>query len=152
MRVFTDSDWAGDPASRKSTSGGGVTHGTHLLSHWSRTQQSIALSSCEAELNALCKAGQEGLVAIHLASETGLNLDLEIYTDSSAAKGVIQRRGAGKVKHLEVKQLWLQEREERKELQVLKVDRFYNWADLLTHHWTRVEGSRRFMSVGFERR
>ena len=52
IRVFTDSDWAGCVRTRKSTSGGAMLHGDHLISHWARTQATIALSSGEAELNA----------------------------------------------------------------------------------------------------
>ena len=50
--VFTDSDWAGDKTIRKSTSGGVVCRGKHTISWWCRFQSNIALSSCEAELNA----------------------------------------------------------------------------------------------------
>ena len=31
LRTFTDSDWAGDRATRKSTSGGAITWGGHTL-------------------------------------------------------------------------------------------------------------------------
>ena len=33
----SDSDWAGCPRSRRSTSGGGIQWGGHLITHWSRT-------------------------------------------------------------------------------------------------------------------
>ena len=41
---FSDSDWAGRVKTRRSTSGGGITLGHHLLTHWSRTQTGVALS------------------------------------------------------------------------------------------------------------
>ena len=50
--TYTDSDWAGDKVSRKSTSGGVVALGHHCLKSWSKTQNVIALSSGEAELYA----------------------------------------------------------------------------------------------------
>lgn len=152
LMVFSDSDWAGDIETRKSTSGGGVIFGTHLLAHWSMTQQSISLSSCEAELKALCKAGREVLVARHLAQETALILQVEMVTHSSVAKGVLQRRGAGKVKRLGTKQLWLQEREERNEIRRVRVGRSRNWSDLLTHHWNKLEGIQHLTAASFERR
>jgi hypothetical protein len=43
--VYTDTDWAGCPRTRKSTSGGCLLLGNHLLKCWSSTQASIALSS-----------------------------------------------------------------------------------------------------------
>ena len=71
LKIFTDSDWAGDVESRKSTSGGVVMIGDHLIGHWSRTQATIALSSDEAELNASVKGASEGLGRRQLAQEVG---------------------------------------------------------------------------------
>ena len=41
---FTDSDWGGCVRTRRSTSGGCLFLGAHLIQHWSRTQQSVSLS------------------------------------------------------------------------------------------------------------
>ena len=68
--------------------------------------------------------------------EMGVACDLELLTDSSAAKGIVMRQGAGRVKHLDIKTLWIQEREDRGDLVVKKILRLLNWSDLLTHHWT----------------
>ena len=114
--------------------------GSHLVAHWSRTQQVVSLPSAEAELNGICKCAAEGLAASHMARELGDEIGLEILTDASAARGVIQRQGAGRIKHLSVKQLWVQERESEKDLSITKIPRAINWADLLTHHWTENEG------------
>ena len=79
--------------------------GKHLLSHWSRTQTCVALSSAEAELNAMLKTACEGLNLKHLLEEIGMNLDLHLKGDSSASHGTLQRLGTGRVKHLETRQL-----------------------------------------------
>ena len=50
---FTDSDWAGDPDDRNSTTG-------YVFSLGSR-QQDLALSSAEAEYRAAVNASQEAL-------------------------------------------------------------------------------------------
>ena len=152
LTVFTDSDWGGDVKSRKSTSGGCILRGVHLLGHWCRTQQAIALSSCEAELNGICKAATEGLGARNMTLEMGLDEELEIRTDASAAVGVVQRQGAGKIKHLEVKQLWVQEQEKKGNLLMTKIPRGVNWADLLTHHWSSIEGDVMLAGMGLVRR
>ena len=55
VTTFTDSDWAGDRSRRKSTSGGVVCLGHHVIKSWSSTQQLVALSSGKAELYALIK-------------------------------------------------------------------------------------------------
>ncbi len=55
MIVYTDPDWAGYIETRKSISGGVVCRGSHTISWWCKLQSNIALSSCEAELNAALK-------------------------------------------------------------------------------------------------
>ena len=49
LEYYSDTDWAGCPKIRKSTSGGCLMLGAHLLKSWSSTQPSISLSSGEAE-------------------------------------------------------------------------------------------------------
>ena len=108
--------------------------GKHVVCHWSRTQQLVALSSVEAELNAAFKAAQEGLGIAYLEEEFGRLLLVRLYGDSSANHGMIQRQGSGKVKHLTVRQLWLQQ---QSELGVCLHEQIRRGiADLLTHHWT----------------
>ena len=133
---YSDSDWAGDPRSRKSTSGGGIRLGAHLITHWSRTQSCIALSSGEAELNGMLKAACEGLQVVHIMREVGEELELCLRGDSTASHGTLQRLGTGRIKHLQTRQLWLQERVKEGDVAIEKVPRENNWADLLTHSWT----------------
>ena len=133
--VYTDSDWAGDVETRKNTSGGVVCRGSHTISWWCKLQSNIALSSCEAELNAALKGKVEGLNVQRLAAALGDELSLELRTDASAAREVILRQGVGKVRHLQVKQLWLQENVAAGELTIVKIPRAENRSDALTHPW-----------------
>ena len=126
--------------------------GTHLLTQWSRTQHVISLSSGEAELHAICTCASEGLALRNISVEMGLEAELELLTDSSAAKGIVMRNGAGRVKHLDIKSLWIQEREARGDLRVKKVPRLANWSDLLTHHWSEQEGRRHLDGMAVHRR
>ena len=151
FQVFTDSDWGGCTRTRRSTSGGALMHGGHLVTHWSRTQQLVALSSAEAELNASVKAGQEGLALRNLTVELGEECFLELLGDSSANDGVIKRAGAGKIKHLSVRQLWLQEQAGNGELSHRKKPRLENASDCLTHHFTRAEADLHFPRLGCHR-
>ena len=59
--VESDSDHAGCIRTRKSTSGGIIRWGDHILKWWSKTQPTIALSSGEAELAALIRSTSEGM-------------------------------------------------------------------------------------------
>ena len=149
LNVFTDSDWAGDVVSRRSTSGGLVQIGRHTVHHWSRTQAQVALSSGEAELNGSVKGASEGIGLQGIAASIGIKLALRLLGDSSAAKGILMRKGAGPIKHLATKQLWVQELVERKEAEAIKFNRSVNLADCCTHHWNAEEGGRHLRSLGF---
>lgn len=134
----------------KNTSGGVVMFGNHLLHHWSSTQSVVALSSAEAELNAIVKGASEILGIMNLLKECNHNVEGRMWTDSSAAKGILHRQGAGKVKHLECRQLWVQEKIANKIITCSKVPREKNLADALTHHWTTAEGTRHMRNMGVE--
>ena len=95
----------------------------------------MALPSCEAELNAALKGAVEGLNVQRLAASLGDSWTLELRTDASAARGVILRQGFGKVRHMQVKQLWLQENVAAGELTIVKIQRVENCSDALTHPW-----------------
>ena len=151
LEVFTDADWGGCVKTRRSTSGGLVLYGSHLLSFWSRTQQNVALSSCESEVNALVKGGTDGLGVRHLLEQCGEEPGLVLRTDASAAVGLCARQGAGKVKHLTVRQLWAQSKAADGEFTIAKVPRLSNGADMLTHHWTAPEYNRFMPMISLER-
>ena len=63
--VKTDSDWAGCRKARRSASGGAIVLAGHLITHWSRTQASVPLSSVEAELVFMVKGCCEVIGAGH---------------------------------------------------------------------------------------
>ena len=122
--------------------------GRHLLAHWSSTLTVIALSSAEAELNAMVKMFSETIGLRNTLKDMGRMATVEIFTDSSASKGMVHRVGCGKVKHLETRQLWIQEYVNSKAVGVTKIPRLYNASDALTHHWSAVDGARHFEKVG----
>ena len=94
---------------RRSTSGTALFFGSHLISFSSRLQKSVALSSGEAELTAQVSGLAEGLGIRSVLSELGVAVRVAGECDSSAARGVLSRIGSGKIRHLEVKHLWVQE-------------------------------------------
>ena len=151
ITVFTDSDWGGCTRTRRSTSGGVALHGSHCLLTWPRTQQLVALSSAEAELNASVKAAQEGMALKHLAEELGDKVWLCLKGDSSANDGIWKRSGAGKVKHLSVRQLWLQEKVGEGVLWHEKIPRAINVADAMTHYFTKPEALTHFPGMSCHR-
>ena len=75
---YTDSDWAGCVATARSTSGGIVCLGSHVIKTYSRQQKTIALSSAEAELHAMVANSAEVLGIIGLCRDLGMKLTGEI--------------------------------------------------------------------------
>ena len=152
VTVFTDSDWAGCVKSAKSTSGGIVTIGDHVIKTYSRQQRVIALSSAEAELYAMVAASAEGLACIALARDLGVTIEGEVYTDSSAALGISQRAGLGKVRHLRTQGLWIQEVHATKRLSYRKVLGSKNPSDVLTKYLSADLMSRHLEAICAEKR
>ena len=108
--------------------------GKHCLKTWSKTQALIAKSSGEAELYAVVKGAAEALGMATLAQDLGRKVGIQLHIDALAAKGMIERKGLSKVRHLDVNVLWLQEQCARKILPVAKVPGEDNIADLMTKH------------------
>ena len=66
-------------------------------------------------------------------------MGIVVYSDASAVLGIAQRRGVGKVRHVEVHQLWLQDRVSQGDLKVRKIDGTKNPADAVTKHLDGVK-------------
>ena len=134
---YSDSDWAGDRKTGKSTSGGVVMRGLHLIKSWSRTQDAITLSSAEVELVALGKVAMEILGVRSMSEEWKLSSasqTSQLFADASAALSIAKRQGAGKMRHINVKSLWLQEKAVRSLLTYNKIKGEDNPSDGLTKH------------------
>ena len=69
-----------------------------------------------------------------MLGDFGVVVTIKINTDASAAKGIANRRGLGKVRHIAVNQLWIQDRIARGDLIISKVNGKENLADVLTKH------------------
>ena len=108
--------------------------GEHCIKFWSKTQASVVLSTAGAELVALVKGACEakGIASIIKDMTNKESGKIGIYTDASAAIGMVQRQGAGKVRHIDVGMLWIQQNQKEGEVEVAKVDGRYNPADMFT--------------------
>ena len=101
---------------------------------WSKSQSTVALSSAEAELTGICAAAGEALGLQALCADLGLSVALRVHSDAAAAIGVCQRRGLGRIRHLAVADLWIQDRLRTKDFELCKVAGSANPADILTKH------------------
>ena len=135
LEVFCDSDWAGNKSSRKSTSAGAIMFDGMVVHCFSRSQSCVSLSSAEAEyvatVSAVCDAILLRSAFEHLLGE---KVSLHIFSDSSAARGIMNRRGCGKLRHISGRLLWLQEFITRqKQAELHPIPTLSNPADLMTN-------------------
>jgi hypothetical protein len=144
---MSDSDWAGDRRTRKSTSGGVLFWGGLLVQTFSRAQANVTLSSMEAELVALSTLATEAYGVKHLL-EDAIKYDsgVHIGSDSSSAIALSKKLGPGRSRHIEVRFLWVQNAVVSGQLHIFKVGTCENIADPLTKpmvlkgHWLSQMG------------
>ena len=127
--------------------------GTHCIKSWSSTQGPLALSSAEAEYYSMVEGVLRAKNLQTIGAEIGmLGLDEEIMleTDSSAAKSFASRRGLGKMRHMEARYLWLQGEVMNKTVKVLKVKGEENPADLMTKYLGERDISKCLDRIGIQ--
>ena len=85
----------------------------------------------------MVRAAAEGLGMQSIMSDLGWFPTIHLWVDSSAAKAMASRTGLGKVRHMEVKFLWLQQALRDKKFRLYKIDGKLNPADVGTkpHSW-----------------
>ena len=133
VEVITDSDHAGNKNDRKSTTSMQVFIDGNLIESKVRSQKAIALSSGESEFMALVAGCSEGMLVRHLWNKiTGEECQMKARSDSSAARGMTQRQGIGRVRHLDASMLWIQQKEREKTLSVAAIPTDLNSADIGT--------------------
>ena len=132
IEMFVDSDFAGCPRTRKSTAGGCAMYGAHCLKSWAKTLPILALSSGEAELMAVVKGTTEAMGLQALFSDLGRKTNIAIKSDATAAIGIVSRVGLGKVRHLSVADLWIQQAARQGRAVYSKVPGQINPADMFT--------------------
>ena len=96
LRVSTDSDWAGDRRTRKSTTCIVIQCGNCTLYTASVGQSIHSQSSGEAEFYAAVSGMQAALGLHYLLGSIGMPTTIELQLDSAAARGVLWRSGIGK--------------------------------------------------------
>ena len=94
ITVSVDSDFAGDPVSKKSTTGLVAQIGNHTVKSGSTPQSLTALSVREAEFYAVVKGCQVGLSLRSMYQDPGISMKIGIQSDSSTANSLTDRLGA----------------------------------------------------------
>ena len=129
------------PKTRCSTSGGVLAIGPcFTFRHWSVTQATVSLSSAESEAKAITKGCNEAMCVKHLLEhQTARPFKIEVWTDSSSARAVMQRLGPGRrAKHLEVQTMWVRQLNKIGVISLNTLNTLENVTDLLTKHIRRA--------------
>ena len=142
IETFSDSDWSG-----RSTSS--AVHTLNGLVVWStsRSQKCVSLSSTEAEWYAATSGACDGLYLHHVISFlcNGKVKPLILHTDNSAVRMLSKKLGAGRLRHIRGRLLWLQEKVAAEEMVIKQVSTNYNIADCNT----KALNKERFMTLMF---
>ena len=85
-----------------------------------------------------------------MAKDLGLEMEVELSVDANATIGMLCRSGRGKLRHIEVSELWLQQAVKRKRVTLKKVPGKDNPADLMTKYLAKHEIYHHMTSMGFE--
>ena len=108
--------------------------GSHIIKSWSSTQAVISLSSGEAEFYGVVKASGIGLGYVALLGHLGWTIPLRVWTDSTATIGICGRSGLGKLRHIDARAFWIQQRVKDSSFELHKIRGEVNPADLRTEH------------------
>ena len=118
----------------------------HCLRTWSSTQP------VEAEYYALVEGSTRCLGLQTMLRQLGVDAGVVVIsTDSSSAKSFASRRGLGKMRHIEAKELWLHAAVRRGRIQLKKVDGTASPADLFAKYLSNPEIDKHLCTMNLRR-
>ncbi len=105
LAAYCDSDFAGDPKDRKSTSGYIILMGNDPICWQSKKQSVVATSTAEAEYIAMSECVKKALNLRNILKELfNYEKPFKIYTDNLASKTTIENGELNnKLRHIEIK-------------------------------------------------
>ena len=131
LRGLSDSDWS----THRSTTGYVFTYNSAAISWASKRQDTISLSSCEAEIVAASEAAKEGVYLANFLDELDLALSepLELGTDNTGARDLSYNpEHHQRTKHIERRHFYIRECVENMQITVPYVNTLDNLADFFT--------------------
>ena len=89
---------------------------------------------------------------VAIMEEFGIKVDLVIKSDAVAAIGIVKRQGLGRVRHLAVADLWVQQKAKNKEAHYQKLPGARNTADMMTKAVEKEIIDRHMQALGLQYR
>ena len=135
MVVRTDVNWTGpDSEDQKCFSCVVVGFGEHVLDVVCSKQDVVSLSAPECEFYAMTNGGAH---TKNIFSDLQIDVSVRLETNSTSASSIFRRRGVGRLRHLHMKELWLQDQVAAKNVELGRVPSDDNEADLGTKYLER---------------
>lgn len=135
LAAFCDADWANDVVDRRSVTGY-VLKVFGCTAVWgTRKQQSVSLSSTEAELVALCAAVCEGLWLKRLIEELGYEIAAAVpyYEDNQSTIRIVREpKARSRLKHIDVKHQFVCDLVQQGQIELRYVSTEQQEADIMT--------------------
>ena len=133
---MVEADNGGDIKTRRSTVGQAIKLYGNVVKHACNLLTTTGLSSAENEYYAISAGATSGLGVQAMMADWGVEaavkVAVKVSSDSSAARAFASRRGLGRLKHIQTRYLWVQERVAQKAFTLATVASKENVADLLT--------------------
>uniref|UniRef100_A0A0K8T576 Reverse transcriptase Ty1/copia-type domain-containing protein n=1 Tax=Lygus hesperus TaxID=30085 RepID=A0A0K8T576_LYGHE len=135
LEAYSDSDWAGDQQDRKSTSGTAIFIYGNLIAWSSRKQQTVALSTAEAEYLAAASTATDLVHFRQLACE--VTRSDKVYPvlkiDNQSAICLIKNyENSKRSKHIDIRAHFIKDQVEKQIISVEYVPTDHNVSDILT--------------------
>ena len=135
VSAFSDADWASNKDNRRSTSGVMVMINKSPVIFKSKIQQSVALSTAEAEYIALSLCVQEILWIKSLLSELHVtfNSQVTVFEDNQSAIAIAKNDGyQSRAKHIDIRHHFVREQVKEKSIDLRYIETKQQLADFLT--------------------
>jgi hypothetical protein len=140
---FVDSDWAGDKSDRKSTTGWMMRIGNATVTWKSQKQNSVALSTAEAEYIAAASATQEVMWMKQVLKDCGIKMGTVILKEDNQSCIALTKNPVKqtRTKHIDIRYHYIRDLVEQREIMLEYVDTKENMADLFTKPLTKEQGN-----------
>ena len=153
LHMFVDADWAGDPNTRRSTTGWVAMLSGAAISWASKRQKSIALSTMEAEYIAASEAAKEATWLRNFINELelpGLNISsVPVFIDNeSAVKLAKNPEDHKRSKHIDIRHHYIRQTVADGTIELLRVPSKDNTADILTKPLAKEDFLRHTAGLG----
>ncbi|XP_020695445.1 uncharacterized protein LOC110108928, partial [Dendrobium catenatum] len=134
LSAYSDSDWAGDPLDRKSTTGFCLFFGTALLSWSVKKQKTVARSSTEAEYRSMAAAATDIIWTRRLCQDFLIHLPpTELYCDNVSAMSIACNPiFHARTKHIEVDHHFIRDCIQSQHITVRHISTLDQPADIFT--------------------